>query len=190
MTRCPTPSPSGVVPWLLAIVALTIATIKATFVVLYFMHVRYSGRLIWLVLAVFAMAIAGLFVSQPTSVIPINIQIVVAIVIGWLVYKRRVKLLVPSLIALAVLYFFVWVGVQVPIDFVEMGMDKHRVTTGWIFFLLIYSAIASLLPVWLLLQPRDYINSHQLFVGLGLLFLGVLIAHPNFDAPVGAGVSP
>ncbi|UCH29904.1 MAG: carbon starvation protein A [Myxococcales bacterium] len=140
--------------------------------------------LIWLVLAVFAMAIAGLFVSQPTSVIPINIQIIVAVVIGWLVYKRRVKILVPSLIALAVLYFFVWVGVEVPIDFVAMGMDKHRVTTGWIFFLLIYSAIASLLPVWFLLQPRDYINSHQLFVGLGLLFLGVLVAHPSFDAPV------
>jgi len=140
--------------------------------------------LIWLVLAVFAMAIAGLFVSQPTSVIPINIQIIVALVIGWLVYKRRVKILVPSLVALAVLYFFVWVGVEVPIDFVAMGADKHRVISGWIFFLLIYSAVASLLPVWLLLQPRDYINSHQLFVGLGLLFLGLLIAHPNFDAPV------
>jgi carbon starvation protein len=140
--------------------------------------------LIWLVLAVFAMAIAGLFVSQPTSVIPINVQIIVAVVIGWLVYKRRVKILVPSLIALAVLYFFVWVGTEVPIDFVAMGMAKHRVTTGWIFFLLIYSAIASLLPVWLLLQPRDYINSHQLFVGLGLLYLGVVVAHPSFDAPV------
>ena len=103
------------------------------------------------------------------------LAIVVAIVIGWLVYKRRVKLLVPSLIALAVLYFFVWVGVQVPIDFVEMGMDKHRVTTGWIFFLLIYSAIASLLPVWLLLQPRDYINSHQLMVALGLLVVGLFV---------------
>lgn len=140
--------------------------------------------LIWLVLAVFAMAIAGLFVSQPTSVIPINVQIIVALAIGWLVYKRRVKILLPSLIALAVLYFFVWVGTEVPIDFVAMGADKHRVTTGWIVFLLVYSAIASLLPVWLLLQPRDYINSHQLFVGLGLLFLGVLIAHPSFDAPM------
>ncbi len=137
----------------------------------------------WLVLAVFAMAIAGLFVSQPTSVIPINIQIVVAIAIGWLIYKRGVGALVPSLIALAILYFFVWVGTKAPIDFVAMGYDEHRVTTGWIFFLLVYSAIASLLPVWLLLQPRDYINSHQLFVGLGLLFLGVFIARPEFDAP-------
>lgn len=140
--------------------------------------------LVWLVLAVFAMAIAGLFVSQPTSVIPINVQIIVALIIGWLVYKRRVKLLVPSLIALAVLYLFVWVGSEVPVDFVAMGFDEHKVTTAWILFLLVYSAIASLLPVWLLLQPRDYINSHQLLVGLGLLFLGVLIAHPHFDAPI------
>jgi carbon starvation protein len=140
--------------------------------------------LIWLVLAVFAMAIAGLFVSQPASVIPINIQIIVALLIGWLIYKRRVKILWPSVIALIVLYIFVWVGTKVPIDFVAMGVDKHTATTGWIFFLLVYSAIASLLPVWLLLQPRDYINSHQLFVGLGLLFLGVLIAHPEFDAPI------
>ncbi len=140
--------------------------------------------LIWLVLAVFAMAIAGLFVSEPASVIPINIQIIVALLIGWLIYKRRVKILWPSVIALIVLYIFVWVGTKVPIDFVAMGVDKHTATTGWIFFLLVYSAIASLLPVWLLLQPRDYINSHQLFVGLGLLFLGVLIAHPEFDAPI------
>lgn len=140
--------------------------------------------LIWLVLAVFAMAIAGLFVSQPASVIPINIQIIVALLIGWLIYKRRVKILWPSVIALVVLYIFVWVGTKVPIDFVAMGVDKHTATTGWIVFLLVYSAIASLLPVWLLLQPRDYINSHQLFVGLGLLFLGVLITHPEFDAPI------
>jgi carbon starvation protein len=140
--------------------------------------------LIWLVLAVFAMAIAGLFVSQPESVIPINIQIIVALVIGWLVYKRQAKLLVPSLVALAVLYAFVLVGAKYPVDFVAMGYDKHTVEVGWIFFLFVYSAIASLLPVWLLLQPRDYINSHQLFVGLGLLFVGLLIAHPEFDAPV------
>ena len=139
--------------------------------------------LVWLVLAVFAMAIAGLFVSQPSSVIPINVQIIVAIVVGVLVYKRGVDAFWPSIIALIILYVFVWVGTKVPIDFVAMGVDKNTATTGWILFLFAYCAIASLLPVWLLLQPRDYINSHQLFVGLGLLFLGLFVAHPDFDAP-------
>ena len=53
----------------------------------------------------------------------------------------------------------------------------------WIVLLFIYSGVASLLPVWVLLQPRDYINSHQLFIGLSLLFLGVFVAQPEVTAP-------
>ena len=138
--------------------------------------------LVWLVLAVFAMAIADLFVGIPSSVIPINIEIIIAIIMGYLLYKRKIDSLVPSLIALAILYFFIWVGTLYPIDFTS-SMDSQDAKNMWIIILFIYSAIASLLPVWTLLQPRDYINSHQLFVGLGLLFLGILVAQPIVDAP-------
>ena len=54
----------------------------------------------------------------------------------------------------------------------------------WICFLLIYSFVASTLPVWALLQPRDYINSHQLVIGLGALVIGVFIVQPQVVAPV------
>ena len=53
----------------------------------------------------------------------------------------------------------------------------------WIVLLFIYSAIASLMPVWILLQPRDYINSHQLIVGLSLIFLSIFIVQPEVIAP-------
>ena len=138
--------------------------------------------LVWLVLAVFAMAIADLFVSVPTSVIPINVQIIIAITMGFLIYKKKIDSLIPSLIALGLLYFFVWVGTTSPVDFTDT-MPIQSAKNLWIILLFIYSAIASLLPVWTLLQPRDYINSHQLFVGLGLLFLGIFVAHPTVDAP-------
>jgi carbon starvation protein len=148
------------------------------------MFLIFVLMLIWLVLAVFGMAIADLFVSVPTSVIPINIQIIVAIVMGVLIYKKNIKPLVPSLIALGVLYIFVWVGTYYPLSFESLGVTKEQASSIWIILLFIYSAIASLLPVWLLLQPRDYINSHQLFVGLGLLYLGVFVAHPIIEAPI------
>ena len=138
--------------------------------------------LVWLVLAVFAMAIADLFVSVPTSVIPINVQIIIAITMGFLLYKKKIDSLIPSLIALGLLYFFVWVGTTSPVDFTDT-MPIQSAKNIWIILLFIYSGIASLLPVWTLLQPRDYINSHQLFVGLGLLFLGIFVAHPTVDAP-------
>ena len=147
-----------------------------------FMFLIFVIFLVWLVLAVFAMAIADLFVGIPSSVIPINIEIIIAIIMGYLLYKRKIDSLIPSLIALAILYFFIWVGTLYPIDFTS-SMDSQDAKNMWIIILFIYSAIASLLPVWTLLQPRDYINSHQLFVGLGLLFLGILVAQPIVDAP-------
>ncbi len=139
--------------------------------------------LVWLVLAVFAMVIAGLFVQEPSAVLPVNIEIAIAIAVGWLLYKRKTKPLVPSLVALALLYVFVWLGALAPLDVRALGLTAPQARQAWIAALFVYSAVASLLPVWLLLQPRDYINSHQLLVGLGLLFAGLFVAHPSFDAP-------
>ncbi len=137
--------------------------------------------LVFLVIAVFADAIAALFVAQPGTVIPINFEIVVAVAIGWLAHKRGARLLWPSIVALLLLYGMVWVGVQVPAS-IEPWFGEHQ-RTAWVVALLIYSFVASVLPVWVLLQPRDFINSHQLMVGLGALILGILIANPTITAP-------
>ena len=147
------------------------------------MFLIFVMLLTWLVLAVFAMAIAGLFQAVPTSVLPINIEIIVALFIGYLIYKKGIDALLPSIIALGILYLFVWLGTMYPISLTSFGIASENVQTIWILFLFTYSAIASLLPVWLLLQPRDFINSHQLIVGLGLIFLGIFIAQPMIDAP-------
>lgn len=138
--------------------------------------------LILIVTAVFAKAIAGLFIAQPGTVIPINFEIVIALIIGWLCYRRGVKLLWPSIAALVALYAMVAVGVKVPLSLAPLvGADNQM--TAWVVLLLAYSLVASVLPVWTLLQPRDYINSHQLFVGLGALILGIFVAHPTIEAP-------
>jgi len=148
------------------------------------MFLIFVMMLIWLVLAVFTMTIADLFVSVPSSVLPINIQIMVALIIGWIIYKKGMNTFIPSIIALGVLYFFVWLGTQIPLSFSSFGWVKDQQASVWIIILFIYSGIASLLPVWLLLQPRDYINSHQLLVGLGLIFLGIAVANPIIEAPL------
>ena len=138
--------------------------------------------LVWLVLAVFAMAIADLFVSVPTSVIPINIQIIIALAMGVLLNKKNMNGLVLSIISVIFLYFFIWVGSNNPIS-LSSSLSTVELKNIWIILLFLYSAIASLLPVWVLLQPRDYINSHQLFIGLALLFLGIFVAQPEVTAP-------
>ena len=139
--------------------------------------------LTWLVLAVFANAIAGLFKKYPTAVLPINIEIIIAIIIGYIIYKKKIAAFFPSVLALGVLYLFVWIGSSNPINLQSVGVPDASVKHTWIVMLFIYSAIASLLPVWILLQPRDYINSHQLIIGLGLIFLSIFIVRPEIIAP-------
>jgi carbon starvation protein len=138
--------------------------------------------LVTLVIAVFARAIATLFVATPGSVLPVNLQILVAIGVGWLCYRRQTRLLVPSLVALVTLYAAILVGEHVPLRLGPLvgESSEHLV---WVVLLLVYSFAASVMPVWLLLQPRDYINSHQLFVGLGALILGIFVAQPTITAP-------
>ena len=139
--------------------------------------------LTWLVLAVFANAIAGLFTKYSTAVLPVNIEILIAMIIGYFIYKKKINAFIPSIIALIILYIFVWIGSNNPINLQSLGVQIENVKHTWIILLFIYSAIASLIPVWILLQPRDYINSHQLIVGLSLIFLSIFIIQPDIIAP-------
>ena len=139
--------------------------------------------LTWLVLAVFANAIAGLFTKYSTAVLPVNIEIIVAIIIGYYIHKKKANALIPSIIALFVLYFFIWIGANNPINLDSFGIHVNNIKHTWTILLFIYSGIASLIPVWILLQPRDYINSHQLIVGLSLIFLSIFLIQPKIIAP-------
>ncbi|HSJ23753.1 MAG TPA: carbon starvation protein A [Longimicrobiales bacterium] len=138
--------------------------------------------LLLMVNAVFAIVIAQLFVGFPSSVIPSWFVIAVALGIGYLLYRRGVPLLWPSVIALLLLYGSMFVGdaVSLALPDVVLGMSP---AVAWVVLLFAYAFIASLLPVWMLLQPRDYVNGLQLFIGLGIFFTAVLLANPSVVAP-------
>ena len=138
--------------------------------------------LLMMVNAVFAVAISNAFVDTPSSVIPAWTAIAVAVVIGVLIYKVKVPILWPTIIGTIILYAVIYVGDQVPVSLPETFMGLGA-APQWIIILFIYATVASLLPVWLLLQPRDYINGIQLIIGLALLFGAVFIANPDIVAP-------
>ena len=139
--------------------------------------------LLLMVNAAFAVVIANLLVSTPTSVIPVWGAILVALVIGQMIYRWKISLLVTSVIGVVVLYLLIWIGNSYPIVLPDNVLGLGPRAT-WIVLLFAYAGIASLLPVWVLLQPRDYINGLQLFLGLGLMYLAVLIARPEVVAPM------
>jgi len=161
--------------------------------------------LLLMVNAVFAVIIANLFMNSPGAVVPVWGSLVVALVVGVLIYRTGAGILLPSLGALATLYALIWFGQYMPVGLPDVihfdptaaqlaaaggdpalaaqaaHADGQRV--GWIVILFAYTFVASVLPVWLLLQPRDYVNGHQLFVALGIIGAGVLVLHPHVVAP-------
>mgnify|MGYP006273451947 FL=1 len=139
--------------------------------------------LLLMVNAVFAVAIGTLFSTFPESVLPYWLQIPIAITIGVLVYRRNWHILMPSLAGLILLLFLVYAGTLAPLGLPEQ-MGGYSSTAWWVLIMLGYGAIASRLPVWLLLQPRDFINSHLLFICLALVYLGVFIGQPEIVAPM------
>jgi len=135
--------------------------------------------LLFIVLAVFAMIVSSLFVMYPEAVIPVWAQIPVAIWLGWQIRKGKNDLLY-SILALLMLYGFVILGVRFPIS---LPWVKETSVVVWCIVLFIYVFFASTIPVQKLLQPRDYINSHQLLVAMLFLMIGIIIAHPVISAP-------
>lgn len=129
---------------------------------------------LWIVIAIFGLVIAVIFNMYPASVLPVWFEVVIAIYLGHLIYKKGKSVMTWSIIAVAVMYLTVVIGYFIPL---KMPAIAGIPPTGvWTIILLIYSFIASTLPVTTLLQPRDFINSHQLVVALTLLSLGVLFS--------------
>jgi carbon starvation protein len=125
-----------------------------------------------IVLAIFGLVIAAVFRQYPASIFPCLIQIPIAVVIGILLHRKGAHLLLPSLIALGVMYVTVIFGNDGFLGSFNNALAAWPIMT-WVVVLLVYSYVASVLPVWLLLQPRDYINSLQLISALGLIVVGL-----------------
>ncbi|MDP0491088.1 MAG: carbon starvation protein A [Verrucomicrobiota bacterium JB023] len=128
-----------------------------------------------IVLAIFGLVIAAVFRQYPAAIFPCLIQIPLAVVIGLWLHRRGVHLLLPSLLALGLMYLAVALGDWGPLHTLNQTLAGWPIIT-WVVLLLLYSYVASVLPVWTLLQPRDYINSLQLVSALALVFLGLIAA--------------
>jgi len=134
-----------------------------------------------IVIAIFCLVIAKVFHWYPESVFAIWCEVPIALGLGYFLYRKKASTFRFSLIALGLMYVTVIIGAYVPLSMPQLGPVGPVVI--WAVVLLIYAYAASVLPVWRLLQPRDYMNALELGVALVLLALGTLFAHPKIYAP-------
>ncbi|HEY5621662.1 MAG TPA: carbon starvation protein A, partial [Pontiella sp.] len=136
---------------------------------------------LWIVVAIFGVVIASVFSIFPQSVIPVWLQLPIAIGLGYMVYKRGKSHISWGIIATILMYATIFIGAYFPVE-IPAGTPLSPVGI-WVIVLLIYAYIASTLPVTVLLQPRDYINALQLCIAMFLLLAGILLTRPVMVAP-------
>lgn len=131
-----------------------------------------------LIIAIFAVYGAKTLVDKPHVVLPAVSLVPIAMLIGWMIYVKKWPVTITTFLGLILLVACIWFGEKFPVA-VEF-MDPLNF---WFTVLIIYAVIASVVPVWLILQPRDYLSSYLLFVGLGIGLLGLTVARPEIKAP-------
>jgi len=135
-----------------------------------------------IVIAIFGVVIASVFTRFPSAVVPVWLQIPIAVALGFVVYKKTANVALATTIAVIGMYLCIAIGSLLP---VELGTVLGMPSTGlWVIILLIYAWVASTLPVTALLQPRDYINAWQLFIAMGLLVGGAVMASLSGKLPL------
>ncbi|MDD5458418.1 MAG: carbon starvation protein A [Phycisphaerae bacterium] len=141
-----------------------------------------------IVIAIFGVVIAGVFAQFPSSVVPVWLQIPIAMLLGFIIYKKNGNVLIATAIAVIAMYLSIALGAYVHVHWPNVtnmpAVGGIPPTGVWVIILLLYCWFASTLPVTVLLQPRDYINAWQLFIAMGLLVAGAVFAAFNSDLPL------
>ncbi|MDQ2056270.1 MULTISPECIES: carbon starvation CstA family protein [Halobellus] len=162
---------------------------------------RGKNMLLWfafltiiLVVAVFALVVAIVFNAYPQAATASLIYIGLAILLGAWLYQFDLPFLAGTGLFVALMFAGVWVGIQYPLALVPGEYPAGTIvllssqmswlpaagafganTAAWIPIILVYGAVASALPVWVLLQPRDYLSSFLLYTGVGGALLAVIV---------------
>lgn len=119
-----------------------------------------------LVVAVFAYVVGLVFQKYPSAATASILYIALAVVFGVYLYQLDLPFIPGTVVFVALVFVSVFVGIQYPIELSQQT---------WIPIVLLYSLIASVLPVWTLLQPRDYLSSFLLYAGVGGALLAIIV---------------
>jgi len=140
-----------------------------------------------LVIAVFGVVAAKTLIAQPQMVFPTFAIIPISMALGWFLYSRSANLAIASFIAVTGLIVSIYIGFQFPVVLAEDGVMGLSPLMFWFVILMVYAAVASILPVNILLQPRDYLSTYVLFGSMALAVLALIWVHPELNTPAFRG---
>ena len=138
------------------------------------LFLAFAWFLVVLLIAVFAHAVANVFVKEPATATASFLFMIVAILFGLSIYRYKTPLWLSSIIGVVLLAGCIAVGLRFPI------LLSYNT---WKVVLFVYVFFAAVAPVWFLLQPRDYLCSFLLYAILAAGVVGIFAANPTIESP-------
>ena len=139
-----------------------------------------------LLVTAFMVSVAQSLISVPALVIPTFGLVGAAVLMGLAVYRFGVNDLLAIVIGVVLAYVLIYVGYRYPVS-LPAAWGEGTIMAVWLLILSLYCLLASVAPIWILLQPRDVLSSVKLVVGMILGFLAIIIIHPQINAPFSTG---
>ncbi|MFC2088876.1 carbon starvation protein A, partial [Calditrichota bacterium] len=160
------------------------------------LFILFSFATLILVIGVFTDIVAKTFISLPAVGLSSGLFILLAIIFGLSIYRIKLPLGPASLAGVALLFGAVWIGVTFGDSFgnlvngianIIFSGASDPIYIFWVVLILIYIFFAAITPVWILLQPRDYLNSYLLYIMLAGGVIGLIVTGGEIQLPAYTG---
>lgn len=151
----------------------------------YYLMLAFVWLLLVYVLTVFTDLTANTFKLNAGVATSSILFIFLAVFFGFALYRLKWPLKISSVFFVAFMFFFIWLGQKIPLNNIPIILGDKAKT--WDILLIAYCFIASVTPVWILLQPRDYLCSFLLYASLIAGFSGILLGRLPLNYPVFTG---
>lgn len=138
-----------------------------------------------LILSAFTNVVSGLFATFPVSPIPVLVVTVVGVLAGFATFKFKVNIVYTTIVALIIMFLGVWLGMICPIS---VALPKAPgpfpdILDFWMFWTLLFCFLGAVLPIWVFIQPINYLSFYLVYAGVIGAIIGAFIGLPNYQMP-------
>ncbi|MEM2281145.1 MAG: carbon starvation CstA family protein [Candidatus Bathyarchaeia archaeon] len=135
-----------------------------------------------LILSSFTNVVSGLFISYAVSPIPVLIVTIVGVLAGYMTYKLKVNIVYTTIIAVIIMFLGIWAGIVQPLSVPLPSTGPFpNARDFWMFITLLFCFLGAVLPIWVFIQPINYLSFYLVYAGVIGIIIGAFIGAPNFS---------
>ena len=134
-----------------------------------------------LILSAFTHVVSSLFEGFPVTPIPVLAVTIIGVLAGYMIFKFKVNIIYTTIVAVILMFIGIWSGIAFPWT---APLPAELVTDFWMWMTLLFCFLGAVLPIWVFIQPINYLSFYLVYAGIIGIILGAFVAAPDFARPM------